>query len=144
MSVLVTGATGSIGRRVVSGLLDAGEGVRALTRKPADAGLDSRVDVVEGDLTAADVPSGCFEGVRQLFLFPALGGVAPFVAAAAEAGVEHVVVLSSLAAAGGPQTGRGALRGGAHPRLQEQGAETRGASTGPPPRPVDAQLPFLA
>src|SRR3954452_13722554 len=144
MSVLVTGATGSIGRRVVSGLLDTGEGVRALTRKPADAGLDSRVDVVEGDLTAADVPSGCFEGVRQLFLFPALGGVAPFVAAAAEAGVEHVVVRSSLAAAGDHERDRVSMSGVHHRRIEAQVAECGVPSTVLRPGTFDANLLFWA
>jgi uncharacterized protein YbjT (DUF2867 family) len=38
--MLVTGATGHIGRLVVDRLLEAGEDVRALTRDPARAAAD--------------------------------------------------------------------------------------------------------
>ncbi|PBO21688.1 hydroxylase, partial [Streptomyces albidoflavus] len=34
MTVLVTGATGTVGRQVVGELLERGERVRALTREP--------------------------------------------------------------------------------------------------------------
>src|SRR4051794_26333143 len=98
MSVLVTGATGLVGRRVVSGLLDAGEQVRVLTRDPAAAGFDDRVDVVGGDLTGTELPEGLFAGIDRVFVFPALGGVGGFAAAAARGGVERFLLLSSLAA----------------------------------------------
>src|SRR6266849_6614920 len=44
--VLVTGATGRVGCVVVAQLLDAGVPVRALTRRPATAGLPAAVEVV--------------------------------------------------------------------------------------------------
>lgn len=37
MTILVTGATGTVGRRVVEQLLERGEPVRAVTRDPARA-----------------------------------------------------------------------------------------------------------
>src|SRR4029450_9098879 len=46
--VLVTGATGGVGRAVVAELLGAGVPVRALTREPATAGLPATVDGVGG------------------------------------------------------------------------------------------------
>lgn len=49
--VLVTGATGRIGRAVIAELLAAGMPVRALTRTPAAAGLPANVEVVAGDFT---------------------------------------------------------------------------------------------
>jgi len=49
--VLVTGATGRVGRLVVDELLKAGVPVRALTRRPEAAALPAEVDVVSGDLT---------------------------------------------------------------------------------------------
>jgi len=49
--ILVTGATGRVGREVVTQLLAAGVPVRALTRRPATAALPADVEVVAGDLT---------------------------------------------------------------------------------------------
>ena len=53
--VLVTGATGRVGRVVVARLLGAGVPVRALTRRPAAAGLP-RLARPE-DLSKADITS---------------------------------------------------------------------------------------
>jgi uncharacterized protein YbjT (DUF2867 family) len=94
--VLVTGATGQVGRRLVTELLDAGVPVRALTRSPGTAGLPDQVQVVAGGF--ADLPDGLFDDVAAAFVFPAQGAV-EFVAAAAAAGVPRLVLLSSLAAA---------------------------------------------
>jgi nucleoside-diphosphate-sugar epimerase len=49
--ILVTGATGNVGRHVVTQLLHTGARVRALARDPASAGLPGGVDVVRGDLS---------------------------------------------------------------------------------------------
>lgn len=43
--ILVTGATGAVGRQVTSQLLDAGVPVRALTRDPDSARLPKGVDI---------------------------------------------------------------------------------------------------
>jgi uncharacterized protein YbjT (DUF2867 family) len=48
--ILVIGATGKVGRHVVSGLLEQNVEVRALARDPDSAGLPAGVDVVLGDL----------------------------------------------------------------------------------------------
>ena len=49
--ILVTGATGRVGRHVVSQLLAEGTKVRALSRNPDKTGLPHEVEVVRGDLT---------------------------------------------------------------------------------------------
>ena len=95
--ILVTGATGNVGRQVVEQLVAAGEPVRALSRHPERTSWPDGVEAVRGDLTA-ELPPGVFDGVRALYLFPEPRRVGAVVAAAAAAGVEHVVVLSSLAA----------------------------------------------
>ncbi len=60
--VLVTGATGRVGRVVVDQLLAAGVPVRALTHRPeAAATLPPNVEVVTGDLT---VPESLDAGLR--------------------------------------------------------------------------------
>jgi uncharacterized protein YbjT (DUF2867 family) len=61
--VLVTGATGRVGRAVVDLLVDAGVPVRALTRAPEAATLPPTVEVVTGDLT---VPESLDAGLRDV------------------------------------------------------------------------------
>jgi len=46
--ILVTGATGNVGRRVVERLVAAGRGVRAVSRDPDRAGLPAGVEAVLG------------------------------------------------------------------------------------------------
>ena len=66
--VLVTGATGRLGRVVVDQLLGAGVPVRALTRRPAAAGLPAAVEVVSGDLTVPESLDVGLQGVDAVFL----------------------------------------------------------------------------
>lgn len=66
--VLVTGATGRVGREVVAQLLGAGVPVRALTRRPESAGLPGAVDVVAGDLTVPGSLDAALRGAGAVFL----------------------------------------------------------------------------
>src|SRR5436305_1533426 len=66
--ILVTGATGTIGRQVVSQLLDTDGRVRAMTRNPDAAGLPSGVEVVRGDLTDPESLNKCLEVIDTVFL----------------------------------------------------------------------------
>lgn len=101
MTILVTGATGSIGRHLVAALVGGGESVRALTRKPQEAGLPVGVEVVGADLAdPSTLRPELFDGIDRVFVFPADKGVDELVGAATSAGVRRFVVLSSLAAAG--------------------------------------------
>ena len=53
--VLVTGATGRVGRAVIDLLIDAGVPVRALThRSEAAVTVPANVEVVTGDLTVPE------------------------------------------------------------------------------------------
>ncbi|MFT4136298.1 SDR family oxidoreductase [Microbacterium sp.] len=99
MTILVTGATGAVGRHLVRALLDHDQDVRALTRDPARAALPAAVTLVSGDFAdSASLSDAVFAGVDRAFVFPG-DGVAAFVDAATRAGVERFTVLSSLAAA---------------------------------------------
>jgi nucleoside-diphosphate-sugar epimerase len=49
--ILVLGATGKVGRHVVTGLIGRDAGVRALVRNPGAAALPAGVELVRGDLT---------------------------------------------------------------------------------------------
>jgi uncharacterized protein YbjT (DUF2867 family) len=97
MTILITGARGPVGRSLVSQLIAAGESVRAVTRK-ADTAFPG-AEIVVGDFVSGNLPQSAFAGVEKAFVFPAQGGVDGFVQQAAESGVSHFVVLSSLAAA---------------------------------------------
>ena len=96
--ILVTGATGNIGRQVVAALLGDGRGVRALTRDPGRAGLPSGVDVVAGDFDAVETLTPAMKGVDSVLLAsygPATGTRDANIAnAAAAAGVRRIVKIS--------------------------------------------------
>ena len=101
--ILITGATGTIGRHLRAQLAGAGAPVRVLVRDPAKLGdLRDRLDVVVGDLDAPDTPHRALAGVTKLFLLSPGPDVpaqdAALIHAAAAAAVEHVVMLSSLGA----------------------------------------------
>jgi uncharacterized protein YbjT (DUF2867 family) len=101
MTILVTGATGTIGRNVVDQLLRRGADVRALVRNPANADLPAGVEIAPGDLLDVDSVRAAMSGASTLFL---LNGVVAdeFTQAlialnlAREAGIERVVYLSVI------------------------------------------------
>ncbi|MGP4101524.1 NmrA family NAD(P)-binding protein [Nonomuraea sp. KM90] len=99
MTVLVTGATGTVGRQVVRHLLGRGAKVRALTRDPAAAVLPAGVEVVAGDLTDAGTLEPAFDGVTAVHLINFGGGYRPLpngeeiVDLAVRAGVRRASVL---------------------------------------------------
>ena len=74
-AILVTGATGNVGRNVVTQLLEHGHPLRALTRNPEAAGLPDQVQLVRGDLSIPSTLEKALEGVDAVFLvwrsFPA-------------------------------------------------------------------------
>ncbi|QNE19128.1 NAD(P)H-binding protein [Kribbella qitaiheensis] len=97
-TVLVTGATGRVGRHLVNDLLDAGTTVRALVRDPAAAALPEAVEVVHGDITDEAAVDRAAAGTDAAFLlWPSFSaeGAQPVVAALTEQ-VSRVVYLSSL------------------------------------------------
>jgi uncharacterized protein YbjT (DUF2867 family) len=66
--ILVTGATGRIGRLVVDELLRAGAPVRALTRRPEHASLPAGVEIVAGDFTVPASLDPALDGAAAVFL----------------------------------------------------------------------------
>ncbi|WP_216893393.1 NAD(P)H-binding protein [Nocardia alni] len=99
--ILVTGATGTIGRDVVRRLVLRGDKVRALTRDPGAAIFPAGVDVVRGDYDDPASLDAAMAGVEAAFLVGVLepgkpGGDAALVAAARAAGVRRVVKLSAI------------------------------------------------
>ena len=68
MTILVTGATGTIGSHLLAALDGQGVAVRALTRDPAKANLPAHVTPVRGDMLDVDATKAALDGVRTLFL----------------------------------------------------------------------------
>jgi uncharacterized protein YbjT (DUF2867 family) len=98
MTILVTGARGNIGSRLVAALTCGGHAVRATTRDPsATAGLPADVETVELDVTDPHHAAAALRGVEAVFLYAVRGEITGFLDAARDAGVEYVVLLSSPA-----------------------------------------------
>jgi uncharacterized protein YbjT (DUF2867 family) len=101
---VVTGATGNIGRRVVSRLLARGERPRVLVRDgvKARAAFGAAVDIVVGDLADEHALAVAFAGADSVFLVNSGSDLARRDALAAVAaksvGVRRIVKLSSLGA----------------------------------------------
>ena len=114
--LLVTGASGFVGRRVVAALYDAGETrIRCLahSRRPEDALPGVPVEVVPGDVRDPEALARALEGVQGVVHLVAIirerrGGVtfrnvnhlgtANVARAAREAGVRHMVHVSAIGA----------------------------------------------
>ncbi|MFD5076684.1 SDR family oxidoreductase [Streptomyces sp. NPDC058371] len=95
--IVVTGATGNVGRALVDRLTAEGRPVRALTRDPGRAELPAGAEVARLDLSR---PAALFDGASKpsrLFLHVQATGdrTEAVLDAARTAGVQHVVMLSS-------------------------------------------------
>ncbi|MEI5099984.1 NAD(P)H-binding protein [Streptomyces sp. PmtG] len=98
--IVVTGATGNVGRALVTQLTTHHTPVRALTRHPQRADLPPTAHTTQLTVTADPTDmTAQFDGATALFLHAAVTGehTAAFLTAARTAGIEHVVVLSSIA-----------------------------------------------
>ena len=108
--LLVTGASGYVGGRLVRALVDRGERVRCLARRPQDlaARLPAGIEVVGGDVLEARSLDAALEGVDTAFyLVHGMGsrsdfaeedrrGATNFALAARAAGVRRIVYLGGL------------------------------------------------
>ncbi|MEU8250959.1 NAD(P)H-binding protein [Nonomuraea sp. NPDC048916] len=66
--ILLTGATGNVGKHVATHLAESGLEVRALVRDPSRARLPDGVEVVQGDLTAPETLHPALKDVETVFL----------------------------------------------------------------------------
>ena len=109
LTVLVTGATGFIGRRLVPELVERGMTVRAMTRRPE--AYDGPGEPVGGDVNDADSLTDALKGVDvAIYLVHSLDdpeferndaeAARTFGRVAAEAGVSQIVYMGGLGADG--------------------------------------------
>lgn len=103
--ILVTGATGTVGREVVGRLAAHGADVRIMVRDPSKAGglAAPGVEVIEGDFDRPETLEAACAGAGRAFLLTSSSERAEaqqvaFVRAARGAGVRHIVKLSQLGA----------------------------------------------
>jgi uncharacterized protein YbjT (DUF2867 family) len=97
--ILLTGATGTIGRPLLHHLLGDGAQIRAVTRKAQGAGVPAGVQVIVGEPTQPETIDRALAGASALFLNAAAVGPAvdEWLTGATKHGVARVVLLSALA-----------------------------------------------
>jgi len=94
--ILVIGATGTVGRQVVSQLLATDSRVLAMTRNPDTASLPPGAEVKFGDLTIPESLQECLEGVDAVFLvWTAPPATAPAAVERIAKHVSRIVLLTS-------------------------------------------------
>jgi uncharacterized protein YbjT (DUF2867 family) len=104
--VLVTGASGHVGGRLLEALREQGRPVRALSRDPSRLNGDG-IEVAEGDVLDPDALAAALSGIGvAYYLIHSLGGddyaatdreaATAFASAAAEAGIDRIVYLSGI------------------------------------------------
>jgi len=101
MSILVTGASGTVGSNIIQRLASSGAEVKALVRTPGKTALPSGVTEVVGDMASTASMRAALSSARTLFL---LNAVVPdevtqaltTLNLAREAGIERIVYLSVI------------------------------------------------
>ncbi|WP_329050880.1 NAD(P)H-binding protein [Amycolatopsis sp. NBC_01488] len=96
MTILVTGARGTIARALVGQLLEGGHDVRAAGRDPGRTRLPGGVEVVAADLARPESWDAALDGVTKAFLYAGTDGLGGFLSRAG--GLTQVVLLSALGA----------------------------------------------
>jgi nucleoside-diphosphate-sugar epimerase len=141
--ILVTGATGAVGPRVVASLVEAGYGVRTVSLDPPPAGLwPEGVETQIGDITNPSAVQAAMQGIDAVIHLAALlhlvnpppslrteyerinvGGTAIVVEEARRAGVGRLVLFSTIAVYG--DSGGDILTEDSPPRSDSFYAETK-------------------
>jgi uncharacterized protein YbjT (DUF2867 family) len=107
--IVVTGAAGNVGRPLVRALVEAGERVIAISRRPVSSEVLAGVEHRQADLTESEQLASTFDGGDSLFLMDTgasahLIDAEAILAAARRGGIGRVVLLSSLGVATRPES----------------------------------------
>jgi uncharacterized protein YbjT (DUF2867 family) len=96
--ILITGATGPVGRETMKVLLANGAKVSGVTRDPSKATLPDGAGVIAADPSRPGTLADPLDGAEAILLSPrAVGAATPkLLALAAEKGVRRVVVVSAV------------------------------------------------
>ena len=126
MTILVTGATGRVGSKVVEQLLKRDAHVRVLVRDPSSTHFPTQVDVVQGEMLDIESLRRAFVGVSTFFLLNAVAAdefTQALIALniAREAGVNRVVYLSVIHADRFVDVPHFAVKSGAERMIQQMG-----------------------
>lgn len=106
--ILVVGATGTVGSRLVARLHATGHPIRVLVRDlDKVARLPAGISRVRGDLDRPETLPPALAGADTAYLISAAGQVPAFLAAAKDAGLRYVVRQSTLEAGVSPPYGPG-------------------------------------
>jgi uncharacterized protein YbjT (DUF2867 family) len=104
--IAVTGATGNVGAEVVAALAQRGLPARAVVRNrdAAAARMPAGVEVVQGDLELPESLTPALRGADSVFLLGGWSDMPGLLRTVADAGVGHVVLLTSRCVIGGQAT----------------------------------------
>jgi uncharacterized protein YbjT (DUF2867 family) len=94
--ILITGATGNVGREIIKQLGKTEYQIRVLSRNPDKASFPKNVEVMTGNLSDPDSIKDVLNGVKKVFLIN-VPGSDQFSQIAKQSGVEHIVFLSAAA-----------------------------------------------
>ncbi|MCT1403703.1 NAD(P)H-binding protein [Paenibacillus sp. p3-SID867] len=105
MTILVTGATGTVGREIVKQLSEQGKSIRAMTRRPEQASFPEGVETVAGDLSMPESLASGFAGIEAMYWisiyeYDALKAAPRVAEMAKKAGIKRVAVMTG----GGDET----------------------------------------
>lgn len=137
--ILLTGATGYVGGRLLHALLERGERIRCLARRPEALPSAPGLEVVAGDVLDANAVRRALDGVETAYyLIHSLGSsefedrdrraAATFARAAREAGVARIVYLGGL---GEGPTSRAISQAGRRSGASSPRPASRRSSSGP-------------
>lgn len=98
MLTLVTGSRGRVGSALVSLPHQGGHAVRAASRTPDRLTLPAGVPAVACDLGDPTTFAAALDGADAVFLYAEPSQIDAFLTAAQQAGVGHIVLLSSSSA----------------------------------------------
>jgi uncharacterized protein YbjT (DUF2867 family) len=94
--ILITGATGNVGREIIKQISNAEHPIRVLSRNPEKGSFLKNVEVTTGNLSDPESIKDVLKGVKKVFLIN-VPGSDQFSQIAKQSGIEHITFLSAAA-----------------------------------------------